>query len=121
MSDTTEAKTSTETKPPLRLSLLSHHTDLKKMSWGNFPADLAGMLCELISSHLHEYIPPAANPRLIEMAKTHLQGGLLLMDGMGHGTTYDVAVYVPNSNEGRSFFHLIRKWPEGQMKLLSEL
>ena len=93
------------------------------------PIELGDHLKALVNAHFNNAIRPTVSletdTRLIQQAKDHLNGGILLQDREGEDAggdrLYNVALYIPHQGEevrNRSFFYLIPRFPGGELKPL---
>jgi hypothetical protein len=116
-----------ETVAPTPISLYhsSYRSDLEQLAReGKLPRDLVNCLKDLISSlDDHSVRPPEATPYLVREAKKYLHGGILMAYACGKNL-YDVMVFVPDENQPiaeRSFFKLVLKYKDGNLRHLKEL
>jgi hypothetical protein len=110
------------TKSPLKLSSSGYWKQIDDLEKdGILPWELGSLLKEIISSFFSRAIPAEATSHLVELAKQYLQGGIELSNS-AMDCFYDVMVFVPNAEKNlRSFFLLVRKYPEGRLKYLDEI
>jgi hypothetical protein len=96
-----------------------HYTDLyHELKEKGLPGDLSGILLEVIWGHLRHLIPPRAEPFTIRLAKEHLTGIIKI----GSSVWYELKVHVPvDPDKFRGFFYLVRVYPNGTAKSLSEV
>ena len=109
---------------PIKLTTSNYFNQINILvEAGKIPLELAGVLMELVNSHIHNRIRPTAEPRIVAQAKDFLIGGILLSDS-ACDTHYDVMVYVPDvgmRESRRQFFTLIKKYPDGSLRYLNEV
>lgn len=82
------------------------------------PAELIGMLKSLISATLKNNMLPTATPQLMRLAQEHLQDPIWI-----DRKCFSIWAYTPNivAENKRSFFILVRQYPDGELKKLSEI
>ncbi len=89
---------------------------------GELPGRVADNLKSIISAALTHTIPSLAQPVEIQEMKEFVSEGIVLLKGSHKEKWYDVMVYVPDDTEkGRTFFLLVPKYPDGELKRLKEL
>ena len=108
-------------KLPLRLSSSGYWQEIDNMvKDGSLPRELGLLLNEVIGSFFSRAVPAEATSHLINLAKQYLQGGIKLSNS-AMDCLYDIMVFIPDPGKDlRSFFLLVRKYPEGRLKYLDE-
>ncbi len=103
---------------PLVLSKENCFHELSSMGTkGQLPLEVVHLVQNLILQMIKNLISDTATSRDVALAKEYLSDGIQLGDRL-----YDVCVYVPNDKKhGRSFFTLVRRWPNGELKRLEEV
>jgi hypothetical protein len=120
--------------PSIRLTTTGNWQELEDMvTRKELPAALADCLKELIACERHGAITPEAKPHLIQLVKEYLPNGIQLSQSMLEpGGLYDVVVWVPHNKvisvpntdqliEFRSFFKLVPKYPNGELRYPKDL
>ncbi len=121
MENSAQMKTATAS---LKLTTWAYWEELDElMEDDRIQVELGMCLRALISSHINKTIPPEASSTLVQIAKNHLAGGIILSDSAGE-QFYDLMVFVPDAGgeaTRRSFFRLIPKYPGGRFKYLNDI
>lgn len=122
-----EKKEMTERKSnqPLKLTKRGYWKEIEiLMDKMLLPTEVGILLEGVINTHINSVIPPAVKASQIELAKEYLEGGILLTGDDRIERLFEVGVFVPDPGKEdklKSFFLLLPKWNEGEVKYLRDL
>lgn len=86
--------------------------------------ELRFVLTEILDAYFKRKMPISATQTFIQRIKEEVPNGIILESPNGYQEFYEIMVWVPEPGKDtgrRSIFVLVRDYPEGQLKKVTDL